>query len=137
MLHQLLLQLYPNCRRRRRLCLQFYKVAWRARLIDGLTSRSSPELEDTASPPEESPDDEAVEDTGVGLPDPTELSLLLSCQDGSMRLPLESKARMVRVFSPSKRQQRVSPSRKFKHRENDFQPEPRKIKRELSISNST
>src|SRR4051812_31107297 len=43
---------------------------------------------------------------------------------------------MVRVSSPLKRQQRVSPSRKFKRRENDFQTDPRKNKRELSISNS-
>src|ERR1041385_6231871 len=100
-------------------------------------SRSSPELEDTGSPPEESLEDEAVEDMGVGLPDLPELSLLVSCKDGSMRLPLGSKARMVRVFSPSKRQQSVSPSRKLKRRENDFQPKPRKIKRELSVSNST
>ena len=117
-------------------CLQFYKVAWRARLIGGLTSRSSLELEGAAPPPKDSPE-EAVEDAGVGLLDLLELSLLDSCQCGSMRLPLGSKARTVTVSSPSKRQQRVSPSRKFKRRENELQPKPRKIKRELSTSNST
>src|SRR4051812_24401925 len=99
-------------------------------------SRSSPELEDTTSPPEESPDEEAVEDAGEGLLDFSEPSLLVSGQYGSMRLLLGSKARMIRVFSPSKRQQRVSPSRKFKLRESNFQPNPRKIKSELSVSNS-
>src|SRR3954466_15068841 len=99
-------------------------------------SRSSPELEGTAPPPEEPPEDEAIEDAGVGLLDLPELSLLVSCQYGSMRLPIGCKAGTVMVSSPSKRQKRVSPSSKFKRRENDFQPEPRKIKRELWISNS-
>src|SRR3954463_924759 len=100
-------------------------------------SSSSSKLEEQAPPPEESPEVEAVGDEGVGLLDLPELSLLVSCQNGSRRLPLGSKARMVRVSSPSKRQQRLSPSRKFKRREKDLQPDPRKIKQELSTSNST
>src|SRR3954469_6089812 len=111
-------------------------VAWRSRLTGGLTSSSSSKLEEQAPPPEESPEDESIEDAGVGLLHLPELSLLVSCQYGSMRLPLGSKSRMVRVSSPLKRQQRVSPSRKFKRRENDFQPDPRKTKWDLSISNS-
>src|SRR3954468_22871648 len=91
---------YKLSPRRRNRCLQFYKVAWRARLTGGLTLSSSSELEGQAPPPEESPEDEAVEDACVGLLDLPELSLLVSCQYGSMRLPFGSKARMVRVSSP-------------------------------------
>src|SRR4051812_5308959 len=98
---------------------------------------SSSELIETTSPPEESPEDGAVEDAGEGLLDLVELSLLDSCPCGSMLLPLGSKARTVTVLSPSKRQQSISPSRKFKRRGNKLQPEPRKIKRELSTSKST
>src|ERR1043165_4615317 len=100
------------------------------------TSRSSPELMERAPPPEESPDG-AVEDEGVGLLDLAESSLLDSCKRGSMLLPLGSKARTVTILSPSNRQQSISPSRKFKHRANELQPEPRKIKRELLTSKST
>ena len=100
-------------------------------------SSSSLELEEQAPPPEESPEVEAVGDADEGLLDPPELSLLVSCQNGSKRLPMASKARTVRVYSPSNRQQRLSPSRKFKCREKDLQPDPRKIKQELSTSNST
>src|SRR4051812_18693510 len=126
----------PSCRRRRGRP-QFYRVPWRTRLIVGLTSRSSSDLIKTASPPEESPEDGAVEDAGVGLLDLVESSLLGSCQCGFMLLPLGSKARTETVLSPSKRQQSMSPSCKFKLRENKPQPEPRKIKRELSTSKST
>src|SRR3954467_13789655 len=98
---------------------------------------SSPYLTETSPSPEESPEEEADEDAGIGLHDLPELSLLDSCQCGSMLLPLESNARTVTVLSPSKRQQSTSPSRILKHRENKLQPEPRKIKRELSTSNST
>ena len=59
--------------------LQFYKVAWRARLTGGWTSSSSLELEEQA-PPEESPEDEAAGVDSEGLLDPPELSLLVSCQ---------------------------------------------------------
>ena len=99
-------------------------------------SSSSLELEEQA-PPKKSPEVEAAGDEGEGLLDLPELSLLVSCQKGSRRLPLGSKARTVRVSSPSNRQQRLSPSRKFKRREKDLQPDPRKIKQELSTSNST
>src|ERR1041384_996984 len=100
-------------------------------------SSSSSELEEQAPPPEESPEVEAVGDADEGLLDPPELSQLVSSHNGSKRLPLASKARTVRVSSPSNRQQRLSPSRKFKRREKDLQPDPRKIKQELSTSNST
>src|SRR4051812_32304292 len=92
---------------------------------------SSSELRETAPPPEESPEDGAVEDAGVGLVDLVELSLLDSCQCGSMLLSLGSNARTVTVLSPSKRQLSISPSRKFNRRANKRQPEPRKIKREI------
>ena len=46
------------------------------------------ELIETASPPEESLEDGAAEDAGVGLLDLVELSLLDSCQFGSMLLSL-------------------------------------------------
>ena len=128
--------LLRSCQRRRRRT-QPYKVPWRTRLIDGLTSRSSSELIERAPPPDESLEDGAVEDEGTGLLDLAESSLLDSCQCGSMLLPLGSKARTVTVLSPSKRQQSMSLSRKFKRRANKLQPEPRKIKRELSTSKST
>src|ERR1041385_5669329 len=98
---------------------------------------SSSELMETASPPEESPEDGVVEDAGVGLIDLVELSLLDFCQCGSMLLPLGSNARTVIVLSPSKRHLSISPSRKFNRRANKLQPEPIKIKRELSTSKST
>src|SRR3954462_3762656 len=82
----------PSCRQRRGRP-QFYKVPWRTRLIVGLTSRSSSERIETTSPPEESPEDGAIEDAGVGLLDLVESSLLYSCQCGFMLLPLGSKAR--------------------------------------------
>ena len=81
----------------------FYKVAWRAFLIVGLTSRSSPELMEIASPPEESLEEEADEDAGVGLLDLPELSQLDSCKCGSILLPLESNTWTVIALSPSKR----------------------------------
>src|SRR3954468_3373901 len=99
-------------------------------------SSSSLELEEQAPPPEESAEVEAVGDADEGLLDPPELSLLVSSHNGSRRFPLASKARTVRVSSPSKRQQRLSPSRKFRRREKDLQPDPRKIKQKLSTSNS-
>src|SRR4051812_33376345 len=98
---------------------------------------SSSELMETASPPKESPEDGAVEDAGIGLLDLVELSLLDSCQCGSMLLPLGSNARTVTVLSPSKRYLSISPSRKFNRRANKLQPKPRKSKRELSTSKST
>src|ERR1041384_3886185 len=100
-------------------------------------SSSSSELEEQAPPPKGSAEVEAVGEADEGLLDPPELSLLVSSQNGSKRLPLASKARTVRVSSPSNRQQRLSPSHKFRRHEKDLQPEPRKIKQELSTSNST
>src|SRR4051812_10509270 len=100
-------------------------------------SRSSSELIETVSPPEDPSQDEAVEDEGAGLLDLVESSLLDVCKRGSMLLPLGSKAWTVTVLSPSNRQQSMSPSRSFKRRENEPQPEPRKTKRELSTSKST
>src|SRR3954469_6704418 len=100
-------------------------------------SRSSSELEEQAPPPEESAEAEAVGEADEGLFDPPELSLLVSSQNGSRRLPLASKAQTVRMSSPSNRQQRLSPLRKFKRRKKDLQPDPRKIKPELSTSSST
>ena len=44
-------------------------------MIEGLTSRSSSDLIEKAPPPEESPEDGAVEDEGVGLLDLAESSL--------------------------------------------------------------
>src|SRR3954467_12278786 len=98
---------------------------------------SSPYLTETSPSPEESPEEEADEDAGVGLLDLPELSLLDSCQCGSMLLPLGSNARTMTVVSPLKRKQSISPSHRFKRRENKLQAEPRKIRRELSTSNST
>src|SRR3954465_10802823 len=62
-------------------------------------SGSSSELEEQAPPTEESLEDEAVEDAGVGLLDLPELSLLVSCQYGSMRLPLGSKAYGENIYA--------------------------------------
>src|SRR4051812_47807394 len=78
-----------------------YKTPWRTRLIKFFTSRSSSELIETVSPPEESPEDGAIEDEGDGLLDLVESSLLDACKRGSMLLPLGSKARTVTVLSPS------------------------------------
>ena len=50
---------------------QLYETSWRARLVEGLTSTSSPELTFKASPPEE-----LLEDEGVAPPDLVETSLL-------------------------------------------------------------
>src|ERR1041385_2916158 len=95
-------------------------------------------LKDGSPPaPKESPEEEAVEDAGEGLLDFVELSLLDSCPCGSMLLPLGSNMWTVTVLSPSKRQLSISPSRKFNRRANKLQLEPKKIKRELSISKST
>src|ERR1041384_7958349 len=98
---------------------------------------SSPELMEIASPPKESPEEEADEDAGERLLDLPELSQLDSCKSGSMLLQPEPNARTEKAHSPSKRQQSISPSRRFKRRENEIQQEPRKIKRELSTSKST
>src|SRR3954470_4352687 len=98
---------------------------------------SSSELMETASPPEESPENGVVEDAGVGLVDLVLLSLLDSCHCGSMLLPLGSNTQTVTVLSPSKRQLSISPSRKFNRRANKIQPERRKINRESSPSKST
>ena len=83
-------------------------------------SSSFSELEEQAPPPEESAKAEAVGEADEGLLDPPELSLLVSSQNGSRRLPLASKAETVRVSSPSNRQQSLSPSRKFRRREKDL-----------------
>src|SRR4051812_47986630 len=105
--------------------------------MTGLTSSSSLELEEKAPSAEESAEDEVTGEAGEPPLDPPELSLLVSSQYGSRRLPPASNARTVRVSSPSKRQQRLSPSRRFSRRENALHPDPRKIKQELSTSNST
>ena len=62
----------PSKKSRRKL----YETSWRARLVEGLTSTSSPKLTSKASPPEELLEDGVEEDEGVAPPDLVETSLL-------------------------------------------------------------
>src|ERR1041385_5314636 len=104
--------------------------------MTGLTSSSSLELEEQAPSDEESAEDEVTGEADEPPLDPSEFPLLVSTQYGSRRLPPASNAGTVRVSSPSKRQQRLYPSRRFNRRENALQQDPRKIKDELSTSKS-
>src|ERR1043165_1184383 len=73
--HQLLLQLQPHSHRRTGRRWR-YGTPWRARLVEGLTSTSSPELTTRASPPEELLEDGVEEDEGEAPPDLVKTSLL-------------------------------------------------------------